>query len=227
MDFSNMSEGHVDGEESMVFHYNREERIKNAPQSVQDYYAGKLGAFKPGLFRALVSTKGNRFIFMTLVICFLLVIFVGIFGPKKNVDVLAGVRLDLSVFVYADFGDNVYVDLKLDPPAKKMLANYEREIPVKVTFSAVNAEGQIAQNVTVVDKYNGKELFDARAKRLSEIREEKKRNKYAAVKGGDFFKSVKTSFADYDIVSVNAEVEINGEVKTVSSPVKNLTSLIR
>ncbi len=227
MDFSEIKESREDVDEQMVFRYNREERIKRAPQCVQDYYAGKLKAFRPGLFRALVSTKANRFIFFTLVVCFLVVIFLGFFGPKKNVDTLQGIKMDLSAFVYAEFGDNVYVDLKLEPPAKKLLSSYKEEIPVKVTFSAVNNDLQVVEKITVVEKYDGKALFDARAAHLAEVREAKKDDKRKNLKGGDFFKSVKTSFSDYDIVSVDAEVEINGEVKTVSSPVKNLTSLIR
>ena len=227
MDFSNMKEGHADGEEAMVFRYSREERVRNAPQSVQDYYAGKLGAFRPGLFRALVSTKPNRFIFGTLVICFLLVIFVGIFGPRQNVDTLQGVRLDLSAFVYADFGESVYVDLRLDPPSQKALPQYESEVPVRVTFSAVDGDRQVVQTVTVLEKYNGRELFDERAERLGRVRAAKRARARADVPQGGVFKSVRAAFADYDIVSVDAEVELNGEVKTVSSPVKNLSSLVR
>ena len=42
MDFSNIDEGHIDGEPELHYFYNREERIKNAPPIVQEYYNGGL-----------------------------------------------------------------------------------------------------------------------------------------------------------------------------------------
>lgn len=239
MDFSKITEGYLDENEipdmprpdglpeNTVFHYNREERVKRAPKLVQDYYSGKLVAFKPGLFKALVSTKANRFMLFTLVICFFLVIFLGFFGPKENVDTVAGVKMNLSAFTYEEFGEKIYVDLKFDPPNKKMLSKYEGEVPVKVTFSAVNNDQQVIEKILVVDKYLGKSLYEARAKRLSEVREEKKKDKHKSVKVGEFCLDVKTSFNDYDIISVTADVDLGGETKSVSTPVKNLTSLIR
>ena len=44
MDFDKIQESRSDDKEELHFFYNREERLKNAPQIVQDYYSGK---FKP------------------------------------------------------------------------------------------------------------------------------------------------------------------------------------
>ena len=233
MDFSNIDEGHLDEEEAgaeeerLVFYYDRSKRVKNAPQIVQDYYSGKFTAFRPGLFKALVATKANRFILFTLVVCFLMVLFVGFFGPKDNVCVIRGVKADLSAFVYEDFGEKVYVDLKLDPPSKQFLGEYEEPLPVKITFSAVNNDLQVIEKIVVEQTYSGKELYEKHAENFSKVKEAKKKDKRKSVKVDEVYFDAKTSFSDYDIVSISAEVELNGETKIVSSPVKNLTSLIR
>ena len=67
MDFDKIQESRSDDKEELHFFYNREERLKNAPQIVQDYYSGK---FKPakGFFRIMFATKGNRFLFVALVL---------------------------------------------------------------------------------------------------------------------------------------------------------------
>ena len=60
MDFSGIKEGQASepgnesDEEKLVFHYSREERLKNAPELVQKYYSGELLTTKRGLFRALL-----------------------------------------------------------------------------------------------------------------------------------------------------------------------------
>ncbi|WP_147614890.1 hypothetical protein [Treponema pectinovorum] len=110
MDLENIEEGHADGEEKLVFHYNRDARLSRAPEIVQNFYSGKLKAFKPGIFRALVSTKGNRLMFVTLLVCFFIVVFLGFFNKKDNA-VLNSIPLNLSAF---SFEENVYVSLSFD-----------------------------------------------------------------------------------------------------------------
>lgn len=111
MDFRNIDEGYNDNpEENLVFHYNREERLKKAPKIVQDYHSGKLTAYKPGLFKALVSTKSNRMIFFALIICLAVVIFTGLFNkPEKNS--LNGIGVSVSAM---SFDETVYVSLKFE-----------------------------------------------------------------------------------------------------------------
>ena len=40
--FEDVDEGHGENEEKLVFRYNREERLRGAPQIVRDYYDGKM-----------------------------------------------------------------------------------------------------------------------------------------------------------------------------------------
>lgn len=110
MNFSKIQEsksGDEFSEEDLVFYYDRDERIKNAPKSVQDYYYGNMKPMKPGLFKALVSTKGNRVVFFVLIVCFAVVLAEGVFN-KKNEMTFDGVPLTLSAF---SFDETVYVSL--------------------------------------------------------------------------------------------------------------------
>ena len=69
MDFSNIDEGHIDGEPELHYFYNREERIKNAPPIVQEYYNGGLRPVRG--FKILFVNKTNRLMF------FMILFFVG------------------------------------------------------------------------------------------------------------------------------------------------------
>ena len=59
--FEDVDEAHADGEEKIVFRYNREERIAKAPKIVQDYYAGKMKPLRG--FQALYKKKSNLYVF--------------------------------------------------------------------------------------------------------------------------------------------------------------------
>ncbi len=180
MDFSNIPEGHEDGEEPVVFHYSREQRLKNAPQSVKDYYDGKFTAFRPGLFKALVATKANRFMLFSLVVCFLLVLFLGFFGPKPNVETYKGIPMVLNSFLY---DGKVCVKLKISDVEKRYRGEYRAGIPVSVKFTPYDADNEIivlSDESLVIHRqtYEGKELV--------------------------FYKA----FEDFDVSSVAAEVEL-------------------
>lgn len=155
MDFRNINEGHEDGEEPIVFHYNREERIRNAPDLVKQYYAGELKRPR-GLFRVLVSNKANKTLLFVLVVCFILVGFIGFFGPKKNESAVSGVSFNLLAFSY---DDTVYASLKFSEPDKKNRENYSENIPLKVRFSFFDADNMCIVFDEVNGSYNGKEVF--------------------------------------------------------------------
>ena len=156
MDFSQIPEGHEDGEEPLVFHFNNAERVKNAPQIVKDYYEGKLVQKRPGLFKALVSTKSNRLIFIALMVCFALVVFNTFFGPKPNVETLKGVPMSLASFSY---DGNVLVSLEFDDVEKKFRGKYEKGIPVFAKFEAVDVDNQVVSVFEDAGLYEEKQIF--------------------------------------------------------------------
>lgn len=155
MDFRNIDEGHADGEEKPFFHYNREERIKNAPEIVKKYYSGEMSQ-RRGLFRVLVATKGNRMILFCLAAAFIITGFMGFFGPTKNSALVSGVPVVLSAF---SVEDTIYVSLKLSEPAKKFRKQYESAAIVHVVFDAYDADSQKLFTNEIDDVYEGGELF--------------------------------------------------------------------
>ncbi len=177
MTFDQKDEGReADPNESeLIFHYHREERLKNAPQLVKDYYAGKFTAYRPGLFRALVSTRSNRFMFFALVVAVAVVLILGFFH-KDSQDFMAGVKANLTAFSYEE---TVYVSVELEDAPKK----FEKSLPLPVgaEIHVVNTDGQVAEIKKISGKYEGKSAF------------------------------FRTTFSDYDILEVTADLTFAGE----------------
>lgn len=95
--FEDVDEGHLENDDTLYFHYSREERLKKAPQIVKDYYDGKIKPVKG--FRALFY-KQNKFIFISLIL------FVGFFymhnglNKIRNSTSINEVLFEISAFSY-------------------------------------------------------------------------------------------------------------------------------
>ena len=140
MDFRGVDEGHPDDEKErgFTFFYNREERLKKAPQSVRDFYAGKM-APKKGLFKVLVSTKGNRFMLMSIAV-FVAFIWIFSFLSARNISRFIGTECELKALS--------------DEKRKTRMS-----IPVLVTFNAYDNSGALINKSEVSDSFTGEELF--------------------------------------------------------------------
>ena len=105
--FEDVEEVRPDGEQPLHYYYNRNDRIKNAPQIVQDYYAGKMKT--PRGFKVLFN-KQNRFVLFALV----LVVSFGWgysgLSKTKAYTQVAGINFEMSSFSYEDV---VYVSIKM------------------------------------------------------------------------------------------------------------------
>ncbi|BDC96261.1 hypothetical protein [Treponema saccharophilum] len=146
MDFSDIPEGHADGEEPLVFHYSRERRLEHAPQIVRDYYDGKLTAFRPGLFKALVATKANRFMLFALVLCFCVVLFNAFFGPKENAETYRGIPLVLKTFRFAESSaGEVFAVVEVGDAEKRYADSYGNgnEVVITAKFRFLDVDNQI------------------------------------------------------------------------------------
>ncbi len=159
MDLNNLEEGHEDSQDVMHFHYNRAERISRAPQNVQDYYSGKMKVNAPGLFKSLVSTKSNRFIFMALVVFVAVVFIQGFFGNKpyrKNVE---GIPMELKA---SDISGEVIVSLVLGENIKKY--DYSEGINVSAVIEYLDEQNNVvlSDNFTTEDSveipYSGEKI---------------------------------------------------------------------
>ncbi len=153
MDFEKFDEGHAEGEEKLVFHYNREERIKNAPQNVQDYYSGRMKTGAPGLFRSLVATKTNRFIFVAIMIFAAVIFFHGFFGNKPYSKNVNGIPFELKV---SGIENTVYVLLS----AGNALAKYDysagNQFDGELFF--LDSEGNVIDSQKINFNYSGQSV---------------------------------------------------------------------
>ena len=123
-------------EAELNFHYNREDRLKDAPTVVKKYYAGELPTAPKGLFKALVHTKSSRFTFMALILVLALVVALIFFGPKANQNSIGNTEFNLSAF---SFEEKVFVSIKTETKINQT----EIQIPLEISISALDKESQI------------------------------------------------------------------------------------
>ena len=135
--FEEVDEGHAEGEEQIVFRYNREERLKNAPQIVRDAYEGKMNPVRG--FKILWVNKSNRYILLSLI---LFVGFVWVFTAINNTRSYAKINNIAFEMTSFSFQDEVYVTLKVND--KKAT---EKSPPVKIEAEVffINNDNQIVE----------------------------------------------------------------------------------
>jgi endo-1,4-beta-D-glucanase Y len=147
MKFNNLNEGYSEGEEKYHFFYNREERIKNAPKIVQDYYDGKLNPERG--FKALFSNRANRFVLISLVVIVVLSwSYVGL-RSLDNKDKINGINFELDAFLYED---DIFANIKISSKKKKPCIIY-------ANFFALDQNDQIVSDQEVIENYEGKEIY--------------------------------------------------------------------
>lgn len=147
--FEDVDEGHAEGEEKMVFRYNREERLKNAPKIVRDAYEGKMNPVRG--FKVLWVNKSNRYILLSLI---LFIGFVWVFTAVNNTRSYAkinNIAFELTAF---SFEEEVYVTLKVNdkkadsksPPVKVeaevFFINNDNQVIEKKELSLVYRDGE-------------------------------------------------------------------------------------
>ena len=135
--FEEVDEGHAEGEEKLVFRYNRDERLKNAPQIVRDAYEGKLKPVRG--FKILWVNKSNRYILLSLIV---FIGFVWVFTAINNTRSYAkinGISFDLTAFA---FQEEIYASLKVNNKNAD-----EKSAPVNISaeFFFVNVDNQVVE----------------------------------------------------------------------------------
>ncbi len=135
--FEDVDEGHAEGEEKLVFRYNREERLKNAPQIVRDAYDGKMNPVRG--FKVLWVNKSNRYILLSLILFIGFVwVFTAVSGTHKYAKI-DNIAFEITSF---SFQEEVYVTIKVND--KKAT---EKSPPVKVETEVffINNDNQIIE----------------------------------------------------------------------------------
>ena len=139
-------------ESELNFRYNREERLKNAPETVRKYYAGELPTAPKGFFKALVHTKSSRFTFMALILVLALFVALFFFGPKANQNNMQNTDFTLSAF---SFEEKIYVSIKVQSQSNAK----EIQLPLKAKFSMLDKDKQLVNQEKIETVILQKEEF--------------------------------------------------------------------
>ncbi len=131
-----MIEGYAEGEDPIVFHYKRGSFREYEDSKYSDLATGK-NQPKKGLFRVLVSTKGNRTMFFVMLACVALVFTIGMLQGGENEGVLDEVHCSLSAF---SFEETIYVSLKVKPSKNRKKTGSQEKNQFVATFYALSAE---------------------------------------------------------------------------------------
>lgn len=174
-----------------------EERIRNAPQIVQDYYAGKVNQFDKGLFKVLVAKPHNRVIFFVMIFCLVIVFINGNISGRDNIKVVNGYECELQAFSY---DDKVFASVKIHPLAK-----------TKKKLESLNIAPDDSPYFPVFIEYYG-------------ISESEVQMKFNENNDGEVFLDTqifRTSTDDYDIIKVAATVKVGDHQEELSVKVSH------
>ncbi len=171
-----------DGKENLTFHYNRAERLADAPSVVKKAYAGELPQPPKGLFKALVHTKASKFMLFALV--FTLVITVGILmaGSQEHKTTLGGITFTMSAF---SFNETVYISIKTEG----------------------NEDAVEGEEIFLSFSFSDTDKIQVQTRDFSQ--------QYTKIT--DF---IRTTIADYDIMSVSCDITIKAQTKTIHCSVE-------
>lgn len=135
-----------DGKENLTFHYSREERLLDAPSIVKKAYSGELPQPPNGLFKALVHTKGSRFMLIALAFTLVLTAGIIILGPQDHITNLAGIKFTMSAF---SFNESIYISVKTEGNAEAV----EGE-EIHLSFSFKDKDGIEVQKQEFIQPYS-------------------------------------------------------------------------
>lgn len=143
--FKDVDEGHPDKrrDEDFTYYYNREERLKRAPDIVKKYYNGEMKTVR-GI--RVFFTKQNRYIF------FALIFFVGAIwiytglNQTREYSLINGIDCNLQAFSYEE---EVYVTIKFNPN-KKTKELSPKKISAEILMIDPNNQVSDKQNLSIL-----------------------------------------------------------------------------
>jgi len=138
--FEDVNEGFADGEENKFhYYYNREERLARAPQSVRDYYEGKMKPVRG--IKIFIANRSNRFILFALVIFVAFAWIYTAINRTRSYASTGSISYDLQTF---SFEEEVYISLKIS--SKKELKKPEN---IAGVIYLIDNDNQIAQEENI------------------------------------------------------------------------------
>jgi hypothetical protein len=189
----NQIDGYEDGQKPLGFHHKTGEYRETEPLHIQEIASGKKNE-KRGFFRVLVSTRGNRSMFVVLCIAFALVILISLFGKNPNEATVSGAFCNLKSFA---FDDKVYVTLEVresDAEIKKSDTKKKEKIVepklLHAHFDMYNTDKEIAETRDADCLYDGASQF------------------------------IRETFQNYDFIEIKCTVTCNGKSAILTSKVE-------
>ncbi len=149
--FENLEETRSENEQKLTFRYNREERLKNAPDIVKQFYDGKFKSNKG--FAAIFSNKGNRYMLITLVVLVAFIWIYEIFYGKNATAVIDNITFEVQAF---SFDEQVFTTIKIDSKKSKKIGN---PINIQADVFVINADNQIVDKTVLTFVYKDGEEF--------------------------------------------------------------------
>lgn len=132
-------------EENLVFHYEKGSFRKRENTETRNMATGKVN-LRPGLFKSLVATKGNRIIFFVMIIVVAVTAGLGIFR-KEDSDTIDGIQCNVSAF---SFDGRVYASLMLENSPKK---TDDLPVAIDILFECINTDDAVADKVAETFTY--------------------------------------------------------------------------
>ncbi|MCH5295860.1 MAG: hypothetical protein J1F14_08200 [Treponema sp.] len=152
------TEGWGEDEEHLVFYHKNGEFRKYEEKRHRDLATGVIKT-RPGLFRALVSTRGNRLMLMALVAVTAFALVYSLVLRGSNEGTLEGTECSLSAF---SFDGSVYVSLRLKEPGtagKGAARDYGEARRFEVILQVLNTDGAVAGESRHYAEHQGGEVF--------------------------------------------------------------------
>ncbi len=137
-------------EEDLHFHYNREDRIKRAPEIVRAHYDGTEKTLPKGFFKSLVHTKSSRFLLGSIILLIIMILFVTNINIVGNTATVKNISFELSAFT---FEDTVFVSVKAHE------AEVSDDISLSVYFIAHDKQETIVAEASIHSIFDGNENF--------------------------------------------------------------------
>ena len=132
------------------FRYSRENRLKSAPENVQDFYNGDMKIPPKGLLKTLFYSKTSRTMLVVLVFVAGVMFFVTILQPSPNEGSIGKTKLVLRAI---NIEDSIYTSVQFSSIDNKVPGN------VFIVFSAYDSEGIALLNEESHGIYSGEETY--------------------------------------------------------------------
>ena len=145
-------DGYAEGAEPLVFHHKNGEYRKYEDQKTSDLATGK-SLPKKGLFKALVSTRGNRLMLIAVAACVALVYIHSYFSSSDNENVVGKVHCSVSAM---SFDGTVYASLEMSGKSEKNISPEKLD----VKFFGVDSDGAVSaqKEESVLFEENGQKI---------------------------------------------------------------------